>query len=65
MKLDAFVMVTTAGFFATYAHMMVALWADKLGLARLDFARGMSHTSPLEKRSKEIPRTGWGSPPSF
>ncbi|MFQ5694273.1 MAG: hypothetical protein ACE5IM_14710 [Nitrospinota bacterium] len=45
MSLDALVTVGMAGFLATYAHMMVALWAHRFGLARLDFARGMSRLS--------------------
>ena len=39
---DLFV-ILAAGFFATYVHLILALWAGRVGLARLDFSKGMAH----------------------
>ena len=38
MQLDAFIMVAAAGVLATYAHLVLALWAPRVGLPRLDFS---------------------------
>jgi len=35
--------VLTAGFFATYVHLVLALWAGRVGMARLDFSKGLAH----------------------
>lgn len=40
MKLDFLLAVALAGFLATYFHMLFALTADRVGLARLDLAKG-------------------------
>lgn len=40
MKLDFLLAVTFAGFLATYFHLVFALTADRVGLARLDFTKG-------------------------
>lgn len=40
MSLDFLLAVVMAGFFATYFHLVFALTADRVGLARLDFAKG-------------------------
>ena len=45
MKFDTFLMIASAGFLATYVHMMFALWADRFGMVRLDFAHGLSMLS--------------------
>lgn len=34
--------VSYAGFFATYVHMLLGLWAPRVGLPKLDFARRMA-----------------------
>ncbi|MEE9257438.1 MAG: hypothetical protein V3V56_09770 [bacterium] len=34
--------VLVAGFMATYAHLIFAITADKVGLAKLDFGKGVS-----------------------
>ncbi|MEK6709224.1 MAG: hypothetical protein AABZ64_01455 [Nitrospinota bacterium] len=43
MELGDLLVILTAGFFATYVHLVLALWAGKVGLARLDFSKGMAH----------------------
>jgi len=40
MKLDFLLAVATAGFLATYFHLVFAGTANKVGLARLDLAKG-------------------------
>ena len=45
LKFDSFLMIASAGFLATYVHMMFALWADRYGLVRLDFPHGISMLS--------------------
>ena len=42
MDLATFLLICIGGFFATYAHYIFALIADKIGLARLDFGKGLS-----------------------
>src|SRR3970282_1434750 len=43
MELGDLLVILTAGFFATYVHLILALWAGRIGLARLDFSKGMAH----------------------
>ena len=38
MTVEFIMKVTLAGFFATYVHMLLGLWAPRIGLPRLDFA---------------------------
>jgi hypothetical protein len=38
MTLEFFMKAALAGFFATYIHMLLGLWAPRIGLPRLDFA---------------------------
>jgi len=45
MQLDDFVMAAAAGFLATYVHMVLALWAPRFGLPRLDFAKVLAELS--------------------
>jgi hypothetical protein len=40
MKLDFLMAVATAGFLATYFHLVFALVADRVGLAKVDLAKG-------------------------
>ena len=42
MDLATFLLICIGGFLATYAHYIFALIADKIGLARLDFGKGLS-----------------------
>lgn len=42
LQMDVVMQVALAGFMATYAHLVVALWAPGLGLPRLDFPRWMA-----------------------
>ena len=40
MELNFLLAVATAGFLATYFHLVFALTAGKIGLAKLDLAKG-------------------------
>ena len=42
MELDVFILIAAAGFLATYTHLVIALWAPRFGLPRLDFAMGIA-----------------------
>ena len=42
MPLDTFILIAAAGALAAYAHLVVALWAHRFGLPRLDLAMGMA-----------------------
>jgi len=42
MDLSIIIGVAAAGFLATYAHAMFALTADRVGLVKLDFGKGLS-----------------------
>ena len=42
MKLDFLLVVSGAGFLATYFHMVFALTADRVGMVKLDFGKGLS-----------------------
>ncbi len=45
MQLDFFILVVAAGFITTYVHLVLALWAPRIGLPRLDFSRGIADLS--------------------
>ncbi len=42
MQLDAFIMIAVGGILATYAHLVLALWAPRVGLPRLDLSMGIA-----------------------
>ncbi len=42
MKLDFLLTVSAAGFLATYLHMAFAITADRVGMVKLDFGKGLS-----------------------
>ncbi len=42
MGLEFFLLASAAGFLAAYVHMAFSLTADRLGLARLDFPKGLA-----------------------
>lgn len=42
MSLENFVLISLVGVLATYAHLIMALWAPSIGLPRIDFAAGMA-----------------------
>jgi hypothetical protein len=42
MPLDVFILIALAGILATYAHLVVALWAPRFGLPRIDFSAGIA-----------------------
>lgn len=42
MPLDAFILTAGAGLLATYALIITALWAPRVGLPRIDFSRAMA-----------------------
>jgi hypothetical protein len=45
MPLELFAMVALSGIVATYGLLIMALWAPRLGLPRLDFSRAMAELS--------------------
>lgn len=49
MKLDVFILIAAVGVLATYAHLVMALWAPRYGLPRLDFSLGIAELSWAEK----------------
>ena len=55
MNLADFTMVAAAGVLATYVHMVLALWAPRFGLPRLDFAKMMADLSFGESFKDEPP----------
>jgi hypothetical protein len=42
MPIKAFWVICVRGFLAAYAHLVFALLADRLGMARLDYGDGLS-----------------------
>jgi len=42
MRFGEFLLIAAAGFLATYVHLVFALVADRLGMAKLDFGHGLS-----------------------
>jgi uncharacterized membrane protein YagU involved in acid resistance len=42
MQFDVFVMIAAGGVLATYAHLVLALWAPRVGLPRIDFSMGIA-----------------------
>lgn len=42
MQLDDFILVAAVGLLATYAHLVMALWAPRYGLPRLDLPMGIA-----------------------
>ena len=42
MTIDNLALIITAGILATYAHIMMAQWAPKYGLPKIDLAMGMA-----------------------
>lgn len=57
MQLETFVLVALVGLLATYCLLIMSLWAHRLGLPRLDFARGMANLTYGE--SFEGPPSYW------
>jgi hypothetical protein len=45
MNLETFILISAVGFLASYAHLMIGLWAHRIGLPRLNLAMAMSHLS--------------------
>lgn len=43
MQLENFLMAAFAGIMATYGLLTMAMWADQIGLPRLDFTRAMAN----------------------
>jgi Family of unknown function (DUF6789) len=42
VTLDSFILIAAVGALATYAHIVVALWADRFGLPKIDLSMGMA-----------------------
>jgi hypothetical protein len=55
MTLEFVIHVSIAGFLATYFHLVLAAWGDKMGMARIDFSRGMTNVTFGESYEGEAP----------
>ena len=55
MQLDVFVLIAAVGVLATYAHLIVALWAPCFGLPRIDFSMGMAELTWGETFPEKAP----------
>ena len=55
MALDSIVITIIAGIIATYGLLVMALWADGLGLPRLDFSRAMAERTYGESFDGQAP----------
>lgn len=42
MNLDFFIVVSLTGILATYLHLVMGQWANRIGMVRLDFSRVMA-----------------------
>ena len=54
MDLEFFVVSALAGIMGTYGLLSMALWADSLGLPRLDFSRAMANVTYARTFEKEV-----------
>jgi hypothetical protein len=45
MNLENFILISAAGFLASYVHLVMALWAPKIGLPQLNFSKALSNLS--------------------
>ncbi len=57
MTVEFFMKASLAGFFATYVHMLLGLWAPHIGLPRLDFAGRMASLSFTDSFEEPPPYT--------
>ncbi len=55
MQLETFIVAILAGVLATYCMLVMALWAPRLGLPRLDFARVMAELTFGETFEGPVP----------
>lgn len=42
MNLENFILISAAGFLASYVHLVMGLWAPKIGLQQLNLSKAMS-----------------------
>lgn len=42
MNLENFILISAAGFLASYVHLMLGLWAPKIGMVQLNLSKAMS-----------------------
>ena len=54
MDLEFFVMSALARIMGTYGLVSMALWADSLGLPRLDFSRAMANVTYARTFEKDV-----------
>ncbi len=54
MQIEFFAMSVFAGIIGTYGLLIMALWADSLGLPRLDFSRAMANVTYARTFEKEV-----------
>ena len=63
MDLEFFVVSALAGVMGTYGLLTMALWADSLGLPRLDFSRAMANVTYARTFEKDVkPGAGVDAP---
>ena len=63
MDLEFFVVSALAGIMGTYGLLTMALWADSLGLPRLDFSRAMANVTYARTFEKDVkPGAGVDAP---
>ncbi len=63
MNLEFFVLSAFAGVMGTYGLLTMALWADSLGLPRLDFSRAMANVTYARTFEKDVkPGAGVDAP---
>ena len=63
MDLEFFVLSALAGVMGTYGLLTMALWADSLGLPRLDFSRAMANVTYARTFEKDVkPGAGVDAP---
>lgn len=63
MNLEFFLVSALAGVMGTYGLLTMALWADSLGLPRLDFSRAMANVTYARTFEKEVePGAGVDAP---
>jgi hypothetical protein len=55
MTLEFLVHGSIAGFLATYFHLVLAAWGDKMGMAKIDFSRGMANVTFGDSYSGDPP----------
>ncbi len=64
MEIDFFLMSAFAGIMATFGLLVMANWADSLGLPRLDFSRAMANLTYSRTFEEDAPPGATGGGPN-